>query len=250
MATVTAGTLIAAGLRRAEMRNSATGFIQHPASGGGEAFDYLNAALSELFDIMNESESFRQSNALQATSQGVADYAWVTAAMYRLTGIMLTREATSGSAPFYGVQGWKPLHRVTPAEMTKFQTPGEPVAYDFTDTGIRLFPTPDAAYNVLLVQELYPPEADDDNDAIDLRGPYREFVELHFAIQCKEKADLDSTPMRTRLYGPAQDGKGGLCQRIRDAAKKRDSVGPMRPVDVMGDDGGFADLPPFAGWTG
>ncbi len=248
MATVTAGALISAGLRRAGKRDSATGFIQHPASGGGEAFDYLNAAIGALFDILMEADQgFKAGSSVNfVTSAGVA--ALSLGGLYRTSKFMFVPGTVTGAAPFYGREDWKTIERIHTVNIAKYQTRGEPQGYDPTDTGVTLYPTPDGVYTVQVFYSNEPIEVTADATNVDVKGPWREFVEKHFAISCLQKAKEDTADLKVDLWGPSLDGKGGLAQRIREGAHRRDSA-PMRPIDVMGDDGPNG-LPPFGVWTG
>jgi hypothetical protein len=246
MATATAGELIRAGLRRAEMRDSATGYIQHPPSGGGEAFDLLNAAISALFDLFFEAAD---------TSPNAASATFNTAAA--TDRYDLFSPASGGNTLFYHlthVAVWDgskyvPLERISHADRTKYPISGRPEAYFIEGSNLTLFPTPDAVYSIENRFELMTAEVDDDADTVNLQGPWKEFVVKHFAVACLQKEKSDTLELRQELWGPNLDGKGGLAQRIRDQIRKRDSVAPLRPVDVMGDDGA-AGLPPYAVWTG
>lgn len=249
MATVTAQALIAAGLRRADMRDSPTAFIKHPAAGGGEAFDYLNAAIAALYDILFESESedYKPLSSVNSTANGTAIYSWIPSTAYRLTKIDYTLDPVSGSGPAFNAR-WTPLVRVNLAEMSRYGLNGRPNGYHLDGDGLTIFPTPDGIYSIRTLWELLPPECSADADVVDLKGPWKEFVWKHIAVACLGKQESDTLELRQDLYGPNLDGNGGLSQRIRTAAKKHDTAGPLAPVDVMGD--GAGDLPPFARWTG
>lgn len=244
MATVSAGALIVAGLRRADMKDSANGFIKHPASGGGEAFDLLNNAISELFDILYEAESEGYSTAKPtwSTVANQADYALSTVAgstFYHAQGV-----------DYYNGSKWVGLGRVNLADRNKYPQPGTPLGYALEGDNLTIYPTPAAIYSMRVRYETEPMVTTADTDQVNLKGPWKEFIETHFQIACLEKAERDvSVPLR-RLLGPNLDGgAGSIVARIRSASKKRDAFQPTRPVDVMGDDS-TGELPPFAGWTG
>lgn len=245
MPTVTAGDLIRAGLRRADMVDSPTGFIQHPASGGGEAFDLLNASVSELTEILYEAGESAYSGAKGQllTEDGVSDYALTTygfSGLYRLYGV-----------DYYDGSRWVELKRVQRRERNDYPLPGRPQGYALLGSNLVIYPTPNAVCSLMVRYASFSLSntIDDDTDTVEVSGPWREFLEIHFAIQCLEKEESDTTALMRRLYGPQMDGNGGLAQRIRNAAKLRDSSQPTRPADVMGDDGAGGDLPPFAVWT-
>jgi hypothetical protein len=229
MATVTAGALIAAGLRRASMVDSPTGFIAHPAAGGGEAFDMLNAALSELHDITNETSEAPPTGAKTpfSTVLGNADYdldTITTNTFYELRGV----DRLVGSE-------WVKLERANAQERNDYPTTGEPLKFYLEGDNIVLLPTPNAVYSMRLVHGPLPTEISADATMVKLKGPWREFIEVHIAIQAMEKEQNDVSQLMTRLYGPRLDGTLGIAGRIRNAAKKRDSSAPTCPIDVQGD---------------
>jgi hypothetical protein len=244
MATVTAGALITAGLRRADMKDSPNGFIKHPAAGGGEAFDLLNNAISELFDILYEAETEGYSTAKPtwSTANDTADYAL---------------SVVAGST-FYHVQGvdywngsqWVGLGRVNLANRNDYPQPGTPQGYALEGDNLTIYPTPNAVYSMRVRYESEPPVVDADATPVNLKGPWKEFIETHIQIACLEKAERDVSAPRQRLWGVNLDGgAGSIVGRVRAASKKRDAFQPTRPVDVMGDDGPTS-VPPFASWTG
>lgn len=228
MATVTAGALIVAGLRRANVIDSPTGFIQHPASGGGEAFDYLNAALSELFDIIYEadSEAYKSTKVTFPTVATVADTNIQTLAtnlFYHLRAIEY----------FNGLR-WVGLDRINFADRNDWSTSGTPEGYALDGDNVTIYPTPAAIYSMRAIFVPMPPTTAADVDSVDIQGPWREFVERHFAKQCMEKKKIDASAHEAALYGTPMN-PGGLAGRIRSASKKRDAGQPIAPVDVQGD---------------
>lgn len=233
MATVTAGALIAAGLRRADMVDAVDGFIQHPPSGGGEAFDYLTAALSELYDTLYEdpASGYSLNKPTFSTVAGVADHPLDTVAgttFYRLDGV----EYWDGSR-------WVPLTRVySDAQRAAYIGTGYPRGYGIEGVNLTIYPTPSAVFQMRLRTESLPPTVTADTDLINLQGPWREFVELHFCVQCLEKEESDTSAQMARLYGTPMN-PGGLKQRIRDGARRRDNNKPLAPVDVQGEDAGL-----------
>lgn len=234
MATVTAGTLIAAGLRRANMTDSPTGFIQHSASGGGEAFDYLNAALSELFDLLyeNVAAAYSASKPTWSTANGTADYPLDTIAgttFYHLMGV-----------EYFDGQRWIDLDRVNLANRNDFPINGVPRGYALEGSNVTIYPTPNAIYPMRVRTETLPQTTTADADIINLQGPWREFVEIHFAVQCLEKEESDTATLMNRLYGTGPS-PGGLAARIRASSAKRDAGKPTAPVDVQGDSHNFTE---------
>lgn len=226
MATVTAGELIASGLRRANMTDSATGFIAHPSSGGGEAFDYLNAALSELFDLLyeNVAAAFSSQKTTFSTVNAQADYLLATIAgttFYHLMGI-----------DYFDGQRWIDLPRVNLANRNDFPINDRPRGYALEGANVTIYPTPNAVYSMRIRFDVLPPTVAADATTVDLQGPWREFVEIHFAVQCLEKEESDTTPLMTRLYGTGTS-PGGLAARIRGSMSKRDAAKPTAPVDVQ-----------------
>lgn len=235
MATVTAQALIAAGLRRADMVDSPTAFIAHPTSGGGEAFDILNAALSELFDILYEADpsAYSETKIVLPTVANTATYVLQTIAsnlFYRLRGMEW----------FDGVRN-RNLGRVAFANRNDFPLSGPPAGYSIEGDNLVIYPTPNNVYTLGVHYQALPPTASADADTFDLKGPWAEFVQIHFAIQCLEKEESDTASLGSRL--------GGLAARIRNAAKRRDSANPVQVIDVQGGSdfmlGGFAG--PYGG---
>lgn len=229
MATVTAGALIVAGLRRASVIDAVNGFILHPASGGGEAFDLLNAAVSELTDILYEadSEAYATTKTPFSSANGTADYPLLTIAgstFYHVKAI----EYNDG-------QKWRGLDRVKFDQRNDYPTPGTPQGYAAEGANVTVFPTPNAIFSMRIIFEPLPTTSAADVDVIDLQGPWREFVERHIASAALEKKESDNTTQEAKLYGTATN-PGGLAGRIRNAAKKRDMGGAApSPVDVQGD---------------
>jgi hypothetical protein len=228
MATTTAGALIVAGLRRAEMVDSPTGYIQHPAAGGGEAFDILNAGLSELFDILYEadSDSYGKTSSPFSTVANQQNYVLQTLAansFYHLSGV----EWFNGSR-------WFDLPRVMWLERNGYPTPGQPRGYGIEGANLVLYPTPSAIYSMRLWWVGLPPTVSADADVLDIHGPWSEFLTKRFAKECLGKEESDTSVLDTDLYGPSRDGKSQMClvNRIRNAARKRDAAHPTAPVDV------------------
>ncbi len=241
MATVTAGALIAAGLRRAHMTDSATGFIQHGAGPGGEAFDLLNASLSELYDILYEDRASQYSlnKPTFNTAANVADHLLDTIAgttFYRLDGV----EYFNGSR-------WVPLERIySDQQRAGFAVNGTPLGYALEGANLTIYPTPAGIYQMRLRTESLPPTVTVDADTVNLQGPWREFVEVHFAVQALDKEKTDASAERQRLYGTPGTEDRGLVGRIRAASKRRDSFKPTAPVDVQ--EGNAAPEPWLVWW--
>lgn len=234
MATVTAGALIAAGLRRANMTDSPAGFIQHPVAGGGEAFDLLNAALSELFDLIYENVAgaySAQANTFN-TVAGTDAYALDTIAGTTFYHLM--------AVEYFDGQRWIDLHRINLADRDNYPLQGIPRGYALEGANVVIYPTPAAIYPMRIRFEVLPPTASADVDVLNLQGPWREFVELHFAVQCLEKEESDTSVFMGRMYGTGTS-PGGLAARIRSSASKRDAGKPTAPVDVQGDGGGYLE---------
>lgn len=226
MATVTAGQLIVAGLRRADMEDSPTGFIEHPASGGGEAFDYLNASLSELFDLIYENVAgaySAQANTFN-TVAGQSPYPLDTIAGTTFYHLM--------AVEYWDGQRWIDLYRINLADRDNFPQPGVPYGYALEGGNVVIYPAPAAVYPMRIRFEILPPTASADADVLNLQGPWREFVELHFAVQCLEKEESETGTLVNRLYGTGSS-PGGLAARIRASAAKRDAGKPTAPVDVQ-----------------
>lgn len=228
MATTTAGALIVSGLRRADMIDSPTGYIAHPASGGGEAFDLLNAALSELFDILYEadSESYGKTSVAFSTVLNVATsviQTLATNAFYHLSAV-----------EYFDGRVLRDLRRVNFTERNDFPTSGTPLGYSLEGANLTIYPTPAGVYQMKLWVIGLPPTTSADTDSLDLQGPWSEFVWKHFAKACLDKEESDVSALVRDLYGPLGDGTGGLSQRIRAASKKRDSAHPTAPIDVQG----------------
>lgn len=239
MATTTAGALIATGLRRIEFVDSPTGYIQHPASGGGEAFDYLNAALSELFDILYECDS--------------EGYGKVAVPFSTVAGVPTSVIQTLATNSFYhlvAVEYWNgsryiDLDRVPFAERNNYSTAGQPQGYSIEGGNLTIYPTPAAVYTMRLWHVGLPPKTSADTDSLDLQGPWDEFVWKRFAKECLSKEESDTSTLDKDLYGvPGEPDSPSLVRRIRAAAKKRDSAHPTAPIDVQ-DGGASAFLEPW-----
>lgn len=238
MATVTAAQLISAGLGRADMVDSTTAFIPHPATDDGlfNVWRLLNAAISELFEILFEadSEAYKSTNKSWSTVLNQSAYVLTTiigSDFYHLRGL-----------GYFNGSIWVPIDkRVNFADRYSFPQAGVPRGYSIEGDNLIIYPAPAAVYSMQADYVPLPDVLTTDAGTIDLKGPWREFVEIHFAIQALEKEESDTTALAVRLRGPQQDGNGGLTARIRNAAKKRDSGQPVTPVDVQGD--GFFPSP-------
>lgn len=219
MATITAQTLITAGLKRADMQSSTVGFIANTP--GGQTFDILNAAISELYDILYEadSESHAMTLAAFSTVQAQANYALLTIAgstFYHLRGVDYND----------GVR-WHDLDRVNFQERNKYSSQGIPRGYSIEGDNLTIYPDPGGVYSMRIYYVPNPPIMALDADPIDLKGPWREYIEKHFAAQCLDIAELDSATIKSDVLA--------LANRIRSASKKRDAGKPITVVDVQGD---------------
>ena len=232
MATVTAQQLIAAGLARADMTDATNAFIPHPTTAGTgfDAFTLVNAAISELYDILFEAdaESFAATLTTFNSVANQADYPLLTiagATFYHLRGI----------DRFDGFR-WSELDRANWRERNNYPIAARPAKYMINGDNITILPTPNAVYAMRIGFVPNPPILAADVDTIDLKGPWREFIELHFCIAALDKEESDASTHRMKLLGPNLDGSGGVVARVRSAAKKRDNTQPNSPADVMGDD--------------
>jgi hypothetical protein len=260
MPSVTAGALIAAGLKRADMTDSPTGFIQHPASGGGEAFDLLTAAYAELYDLLLEGGGQGISvNRATALTDGTTNllpfgsgFSPTFANFYRALGVELVLSGYVSLAASPNLRT-ADLDLVNFAERFNYQGNGVPRGYGLSNElggasvdGIIIYPFPSTGQRIILTYAKTPQEFAADTDTINLLGPWREFLELHFAIACLTKEKSDCSDEKVKLLGPNLDGTGGVTARIRTAIKKRDSAKPSAPVDVQAMQDGFPF--PDSGW--
>jgi len=224
MATVTAQQLIAAGIARADMTDAPTAFIPHPATAGTgfDAFTLLNAAISELYDILYESDesSYVSTTSTFNTVNGQANYAFATiagATFYHLRAIDL----------FDGSR-WFSVEAAKFDERNDYPVAARPARYLISGANVTIMPTPNAVYPMRIIFVPNPPILVADADTVDLQGPWREYIEAHIACGALDKEQTDSSAQTSKRLASEN--------RIRNASKKRDAHAPVTPVDVQGND--------------
>lgn len=223
MALLTAQDLISAGLQRADMVDSPTGFIKHPSTGGGQAFNLLNAAISELFDTLYEDATDAYGSSATPTPFSTV----ANQSVYALATLLGTSFYRVRGTDYFNQIRWMPLARINFGERDRYFLPSQPQGYSIEGDSLVIYPVPAAIYSMQVYWVSAPPLLVNDTDTVDLHGPWREFIEKHFAMQCKDIQGLDTSKFERDV--------SALAQRIRSAGKKRDAGKAAAPVDVQGD---------------
>jgi hypothetical protein len=219
--TITLGTLVTRVRQRADIigMDATLGFIPDLEIKG-----YLDAALTELWELLASKKLLFHFNTSTITGTGAATYN-LPADFYGVIG--LDYQLSSGI--------WVPLREISFDERYDFMgTASRALAYmvrgEATDgvgdavPVVELFPTPSSGTYKLS----YIPAPSDISAAIDgsvINGVlgYEEFLILHAAIKCMQKEESDSKHLMMQLEQ----------QRARIEAHAEDRIkGPQRVIDI------------------
>lgn len=224
MATILASTLRDAALRRADLKSSAqtTAFITE-----SEALDMVNAAASELHDLLvtTYSDYFQKSSDLSFAA-GV-EYASLPSDFYKALGA-------------WWLDGGL-RRRIDQFMLDELSDHTDALGLSTADNGFAryriaggrmyLSPAPNAAMTIQLwyVPQLAKMTATDDLNASGFENGaivngWEEYIVIDAAIQMREKAEMSTAGLWAR--------KNALAARIRAAAQIRDAGKPQRVRDV------------------